>query len=130
MPNDATLARLGVLNGTSDGSWEQDNALFLEVFSGEVLTAFETATIFKPLHRVRTIQHGKSASFPVLGKMSARYHKPGEAILGSNNPPIGQRVIAIDDLLISDVFIYDLEDAKLHFDVRQEYSHQLGVSLA
>lgn len=130
MPNDATLARLGILNGTSDGSWEQENANFLEVFSGEVLTAFETATIFKALHRVRTIQHGKSAAFPVLGKMTARYHVPGEAILGSNNPQIGQRVINIDDLLISDVFIYDLEDAKLHFDVRQEYSHQLGVSLA
>ena len=126
----ANLARLGPMNGVSNGSWEQENANFLEVFSGEVLTAFETATIFKPLHRVRSIQHGKSASFPVLGKMSARYHTPGEPILGSNNPPIGQRVIAIDDLLISDVFIYDLEDAKLHFDVRREYSHQLGVSLA
>ena len=130
MPNNATLAKLGVRNGVSDGSWAQENANFLEVFSGEVLTAFETATIFKDLHRVRTIDHGKSAAFPVLGKMNARYHKPGEAILGSNNPPIGQRVINIDDLLIADVFIYDLEDAKLHFDVRREYSHQLGVSLA
>lgn len=126
----ASLARLGPLNGASDGSWEQENANFLQVFSGEVLTAFETATIFKALHRVRTIDHGKSASFPVLGKMTARYHTPGTPILGSNNPPIGQRVIAIDDLLIADVFIYDLEDAKLHFDVRREYSHQLGVSLA
>ena len=126
----ATLARLGVRNGTSDGSWEQENANFLEIFSGEVLTAFETATIFKPLHQVRTIKHGKSASFPLLGKMSARYHVPGTPILGSNNPQIGQINIAVDDLLIADVFIYDLEDAKLHFDVRQEYSHQLGVALA
>lgn len=130
MANEATLAKLGVRLGQSDGSWEQENANFLEVFSGEVLTAFETATIFKELHRVRTISHGKSAAFPVLGKMKARYHVPGTPILGSNNPQIGQRVINIDDLLISDVFIYDLEDAKLHFDVRREYSHQLGVSLA
>ena len=126
----ATLAKLGVRNGVSDGSWAQENANFLEVFSGEVLTAFETATIFKELHRVRTITHGKSADFPVLGKMSARYHTPGTPILGTNNPPIGKRSINIDDLLIADIFIYDLEDAKLHYDVRKEYSHQLGVSLA
>ena len=126
----ATLAKLGVRNGVSDGSWAQENANFLEVFSGEVLTAFETATIFRDLHRVRTITHGKSAAFPVLGKTTARYHTPGTPILGSNNPKIGQRTINIDDLLIADIFIYDLEDAKLHFDVRKEYSHQLGVSLA
>ena len=126
----ATLARLGVRNGVSNGSWEQENANFLEVFSGEVMTAFETNNIFKELHRIRTITEGKSANFPALGKMTARYHKPGEPILGSNNPKIGQRVINIDDLLIADVVIYDLEDAKLHFEVRQEYSKGLGEALA
>ena len=128
--SNATLAKLGVNNGVSDGSWAQENANFLEVFSGEVLTAFDRANIFKDIHRVRTITHGKSADFPVLGKTTARYHTPGTPILGSNNPAIGHRVINIDDLLIADVFIYDLEDAKLHYDVRQEYSHQLGVSLS
>lgn len=127
---DATLARLGVLNGTSDGSWEQENAVFLEIFSGEVLTAFNTTNIFKDLHRVRTITEGKSASFPALGKMTARYHTPGKPVLGSNNPVIGKRTIAVDDLLLADVFIDDLEDAKLHFDVRQEYSKQLGIVLS
>lgn len=124
------LARLGVRNGVSDGSWEQDNANFLEIFSGEVMTAFETANIFKELHRIRTITEGKSANFPALGKMTGRYHKPGEPILGSNNPKIGSRTINIDDLLIADVVIYDLEDAKLHFEVRKEYSSGLGVALA
>lgn len=126
----ATLSKLGVRNGVSDGSWAQDNANFLEVFSGEVITAFDTTNIFKELHMVRTISSGKSASFPVLGKTVARYHVPGTPITGSNNPHIGQRVINIDDLLIADIVIYDLEDAKLHFDVRREYSHQLGISLA
>jgi hypothetical protein len=94
------------------------------------MTAFENANIFKALHRIRTITHGKSASFPALGKMHARYHVPGTPIVGSNNPAIGQRTINIDDLLIADVVIYDLEDAKLHFEVRQEYSRGLGVALA
>jgi hypothetical protein len=127
---DATLARLGILNGTSDGSWEQDNAVFLEIFSGEVLTVFNTNNIFKDLHYVRTITEGKSASFPALGRANARYHTPGTPILGNNNPDIGKRTISVDDLLIADVFIYDLEDAKLHFDVRREYSKQCGIALS
>ena len=130
MPDNINLARLGLRNRVTDGSYAQENANFLEIFSGEVMTAFDTLAIFKELHRMRTITQGKGASFPALGKMSARYHKPGSAITGSNNPPIGERVINIDDLLISDVSIYDLEDAKLHYDVRGEYSRELGKALA
>ena len=61
---------------------------------------------------VRTIDHGKSAEFPRTWKANARYHDPGTPILGSNNIAINPVVISVDDLLISDVFIYDLEDAK------------------
>jgi hypothetical protein len=131
--DNASLARLGLLDGATTGTgteWAINNAQFLEVFSGEVMTAFESANVFAPLHRVRTIRNGKSAIFPYLGKMSARYHVPGEAIVGSNNPNIGRQVINIDDLLIADVVIYDLEDAKNYFEVRQEYSKGLGVALA
>lgn len=104
--------------------------MFLMKFSGEVMTTFNRNAIFKELHRTRTITEGKGASFPAIGKMTARYHVPGQPILGSNNPKLGERTINIDDLLISDVVIYDLEDAKLHFDVRGEYSRQCGTVLA
>ena len=125
----AILTHLGRINGVG-GTWEQENANFLTVFSGEVMNAFEANNIFKDLHRVRTIKNGKSASFSYLGTMKAKYHVRGEPILGSNNPKIGQRVINVDDLLISDIAIYDLDDAKLHFEVRQEYSTGLGTALA
>ena len=106
------------------------DAMFLKVFLGEVLTAFDEHNIMKELHRVRTIDHGKSASFPILGKAAARYHVPGTPILGSNQIAANERVIAVDDLLIADVSLYDLEDAKNHYDVRQEYSKQIGAALA
>jgi Arc/MetJ family transcription regulator len=94
------------------------------------MTTYRENCIFEPLHVTRTISHGKSAEFPALGKMTARYHTPGTPILGSNNPQIGRTIINIDDLLIADVTIYDLEDMKNHFDVRTEYSAQLGMALA
>lgn len=106
------------------------DALFMKTFTGEVMTAFEEVNIMKDMHRMRTIDHGKSASFAVLGKAAARYHVAGDPILGSNKIAANERIIHIDDLLIADVAIYDLEDAKNHYDVRQEYSKQLGWALA
>lgn len=117
-------------DNNDSGDYTKDNALFLKVFSGEVMTAFEEMNIMKDLHKVRTIKHGKSASFPVMGKATARYHVPGTPILGSNQIATSEMVINIDDLLIADVAIYDLDDAKNHYDVRQEYSRQLGFALA
>lgn len=127
---DATASRLGVVNATTDGTWAQDNALFLKVFAGEVLTAFEETNVFKNLHLIRTISNGHSASFPATWKATARYHTPGTPILGSNQVVANERIIKIDDLLVSDVFIYNLDEAKNHYDVRQIYSRELGNALA
>jgi hypothetical protein len=125
----ANLSRLGAINAVT-GSYAQDNALFLKVFSGEVLTAFQENNVFMPLHSVRTISSGKSAQFPSTWKASAAYHVPGNPILGSNEINHAETVITIDDLLISDVMIYDLDEAKNHYDVRSIYSQQLGAALA
>jgi hypothetical protein len=43
---------------------------------------------------------------------------------------IGEKIITIDDLLIADASIYDLDEAKLHWDVRSIYSQELGRALA
>lgn len=130
MPDNMILSRPGVSNLTTDGSWAQDNANFQQVFMGEVLTAFAETNVMKALHLVRTIDHGKSAEFPVTWKFNARYHTPGEPIMGSNRMPHKPRIINIDDLLIADTFIYNLDDMKNHYDVRGIYSTELGNALA
>ena len=122
-------SRLGVVNTTTDGSWAQDNNLFLQVFAGEVLTAFRKATIFEPLHTVRTIASGKSASFPIIGLNSASYHTPGTMMIG-NRVKHAEAVIKIDDKLASNVFISDIDEAKNHYDVRAPYSAEMGNALA
>lgn len=50
------LSRSGQISGAGD-----QNALFLKVFSGEVLTTFADRNIFLDKTRVRTISSGKSA---------------------------------------------------------------------
>jgi len=126
---DVTLSRAGVINNDA-GTWAKDNALFLKVFSGEVITAFDRACIFKGLAQERTIQNGKSAQFPVTGRFTGRFHTPGKMIEGQGNMAQNEVVIKIDDLLIADAALYDLDEAKNHFDIRGIYSKELGNALA
>ena len=121
---DATVARLGQINGAGDAK-----ALFLKVFSGEVLTAFAENNVFMGRHSVRSIASGKSAQFPATHKATASYHTVGTEIVGQviNN---GERTIDLDDLLISPVFIASIDEAMAHYEFRSEYSKQCGAALA
>lgn len=121
---DATVSRIGQINSSGDAK-----ALFMKVFAGEVLTAFKENCVTEDKHMVRNIQNGKSAQFPILGKVNAEYHTPGKEIIGLNLPA-NERVITIDDLLISHAFIANLDEAMNHYDVRGPYSQELGRALA
>lgn len=106
-------------------------ALFLKVFGGEVLTAFARTSVTANRHMQRQISSGKSAQFPVIGRTKAAYLQPGES-LDDKRKDIkhAEKTINIDGLLTADVLIYDIEDAMNHYDVRSEYTSQIGESLA
>jgi len=123
----ATVSRLGLVNATGTSF----DALFLKVFSGEVLTAFSQNNIFnEALHTVRTIASGKSASFPVLGTATAAYHVIGEPLVGANQIKANEKIINIDDMLISQAVVAKLDELKNHYDVRSIYTAELGKALA
>jgi len=153
------LSALGQTNGTTgwSGTYATDTALFLKLFAGEVLSTFETTSVMLPLHTVRTISEGKSAQFPVTGIATAGYHVPGTSIIdgamstvfaaptSAGSPttsitvPTGtylnqikhaERVINVDDQLISSAFIAKLDEARNHYDVRSIYSTEIGRALA
>lgn len=60
---------------------------------------------------------------------NAEYHTPGTEILGQDVKS-SEVIIAIDGLLISHVFIADIDEAMSHFDVRGRYSNIMGTKLA
>ena len=120
----AIVDRLGQIN--QEGN---ERALFLKVFAGEVLTSFARSNMMLDKTTVRTITHGKSASFPVVGKIGAEYHVPGTEITGLKVNR-NEVIINIDDLLISHVFIADIDEAMNHYDVRSIYSTEMGRKLA
>ena len=123
----ATVSRLGLVNNTGTDFDE----LFLKTFSGEILTAFAENNIFnEAMHTVRSIASGKSAQFPVLGTATAAYHTVGTPLVGANQIKANEKIINIDDLLISQAFVADIDSLKNHYDVRQTYSAELGKALA
>lgn len=114
--------------GQANNAGAQD-ALFIKVFSGEVMTAFAEACVTETRHLVRNITNGKSASFPILGQTTAAFHTPGVEIVGGALPA-NERVITIDDLLVSSLFLSNIDEAKNHYDVRGPYSSEIGNALA
>lgn len=121
---DNNVTRVGQINAAGDV-----DALFLKVFAGEVLAAFHTQNLALSRTQVRSISNGKSAQFPRTGLVNARYHTPGTEIVGQSTNQ-AEVVITIDDLLISDVSIANIDEAKSHFDVRSIYSNEMGEALA
>ena len=131
MPVNYTAHRPGLPNaGSGSGNANDARSMFLKLYAGEVLTAFQSKNIMMPLHRVRTISKGKSAQFPMTGKYrDASYHTPGAEIVPTASKQ-GERIIAIDDLLVNAQFIPNIDEAMSHYDIRSIYTQEAGFGLS
>jgi len=125
--NPAQLTRPGQSNSTGDA-----RALYLKLFSGEMFKGFQHNAIARDLVMRRTLQNGKSLQFIYTGHTKAEFHTPGNSILGDSNnaPPVAEKTITVDDLLISSAFLYDLDETLSHYDMRSEISRKIGYALA
>ena len=123
----ADLTRPGADNGGADS-----RALYLKLFSGEMFKGFQRNTIARDLVTKRTLKNGKSLQFIYTGRTTAEYHVPGQSILGNSDgaPPVAEKTITIDDLLISSAFVYELDETLAHYDLRGEISKKIGYALA
>ena len=123
----ADLTRPGQSNSTGDS-----RALYLKLFSGEMFKGFQRNTIARDLVTKRTLKNGKSLQFIYTGRTTAEYHVPGRSILGNSDgaPPVAEKTITVDDLLISSAFLYELDETLAHYDLRSEVSRKIGYALA
>tara|TARA_Y100000361_G_scaffold140620_1_gene144920 strand:- start:729 stop:1853 length:1125 start_codon:yes stop_codon:yes gene_type:complete len=122
-----SLTRPGADNGGADA-----RALYLKLFSGEMFKGFENNAIARDLVMKRTLKNGKSLQFIYTGRTTAEYHTPGNAILGNSDgaPPVAEKTITVDDLLISSAFVYELDETLAHYELRGEISKKIGYALA
>ena len=125
--NPAQLTRPGSDNGGADA-----RALYLKLFSGEMFKGFQNNTIARDLVMKRTLKNGKSLQFIYTGRTTSEFHTPGQSILGNDQsaPPVAEKTITCDDLLISSAFVYELDEVLSHYDLRSEISRKIGYALA
>ena len=121
------LVNIGQSNLSGD-----KRALYLKLFSGEMFKGFQHNAIARDLVMKRTLKNGKSLQFIYTGRTTAEYHTPGNAILGNSDgaPPVAEKTVTVDDLLISSAFVYDLDETLSHYDLRSEISRKIGYALA
>ena len=126
-PLKAQLTRQGQLNSAGDA-----RALYLKLFSGEMFKGFQHESIARDLVMKRTLKNGKSLQFIYTGRTTAEFHTPGNSILGNSDgaPPVAEKTITCDDLLISSAFVYELDETLAHFELRGEISKKIGYALA
>ena len=122
-----SLTRPGQQQSTGDA-----RALYLKLFSGEMFKGFQNNTIARDLVMKRTLTNGKSLQFIYTGRTKAEYHTPGNSILGNSDgaPPVAEKTITCDELLISSAFVYELDETLAHYDLRGEISKKIGYALA
>ena len=127
----AALTGPGADNGAIANTTER-RALYLKLFSGELFKGFQHNTIARDLVMKRTLKNGKSLQFIYTGRTTAEYHTPGNSILGNGDsaPPVAEKTITVDDLLISSAFVYELDETLAHYDLRGEISRKIGYALA
>lgn len=109
-------------------------ALALKVFSGAVLEAFTSATKFwdntgNVISR-KVLTSGKSAQWPIMGvDPTAEDHTPGTFMSGGSIQST-ERVVVVDDYLVSYVDVSYADINLAHWDVLAPYAKKLGRALA
>ena len=108
----ADVKFLGSANGANENTTAGRRALYLKLFSGEMFKGFQNNTIARDLVMKRTLKNGKSLQFIYTGRTKSEFHTPGNSILGNSDgaPPVAEKTITVDDLLISSAFVYNLDE--------------------
>ena len=112
-----------------------DYTLFLKVYGGEVVKAYNLASDVHNKLRSRTIQSGKSATFPTISKEEAKIFTPGQDLFSDSNGyesdmSNDEKVVSINKMLIATAFVDEVEEMMAHYDVRGPYAEQMGAALA
>ena len=126
MAQNYTGLRSGMVNAANNS-----RALYLKLYAGEVMTAFQTKNVMMNYTRTRNISKGKSAQFIMTGKhRTAGYHTPGNEIIPGTTAKQTERIVTIDDLLIVNQFIPNIDEAMAQYDIRSVYSSEAAYGLA
>ena len=124
---------IGSNNGTGNGALptaSSDRELFAKKFSTDVMKYFMDTNVAKALITSKSIESGKSESFPVVGNATAVDIANDGGELAVQNLKATEREIAIGDLTVAHAWITDLDKAMVHYDSQSAQAESIGRALA
>lgn len=119
--------------GATTGGAAGDNKLWLPIWSGEVMYAYDQYRMFEPLVESRTIASGRAMEFPIMGTVNM---KPawfaGEELIGNTGDHVSKTFsVTLDNRPIASYFELDNIDLMItQWQYRQELARQAGQTLA
>jgi hypothetical protein len=104
--------------------------MWLPVYGGEVITAFQEYNQFLDKVNYKTITSGTTMKFPATWKIGSEYHEAGTELLGLDVETKEYSISLDDRPLVAHFEVDDIDTAMAHFDVRNEIATETGRELA
>lgn len=106
--------------------------LWLPVFGGEILAAFEEYNTFNGKVRSAVVSEGNTAHFPSLGRMDSEIHARGAEMIGMPSEQTDRQITLEDRPVVSHFETDDIERLLTYYagTQRAELAKQAGRALA
>ena len=131
---DATATGLAYRGSSTAGTSNTTppGKLWLPVWSGEVIHAYDEYNSFEPLVMSKTISSGREMQYPVTGTVSLNSSwDAGEELLGNQDSTSGTFKVVLDNRPMAAHFEIDNIDLMLtQWEFRAELARQAGMTLA
>ena len=121
------------VTSTSSDGVAGTNKLWLPIWSGEVMTAFDQYRVFGSTTESRTIASGRVAEFPIMGTVALKSAwGAGEELVGNTNDHVSKTIaVQLDARPIATHFELDNIDLMIsQWEYRSELARQAGQTLA
>lgn len=125
MADNPNLSRSGQVNLQGDPF-----ALYRDQFEAELITEFHGQQKIKEFVKTKTIEKGKSASFPNIGKVDAKYVYAGEVLIGNQQIAHSETTINLDPFLVADIKIPEVDTLMAEYDDREQIKKEMAMALA
>lgn len=116
---------IGANNGAGD-----DRALFEKKMETDVLKYFQNTNIVKEKVTNKSINAGKSDSFPIAGNATAEEIANDASELDIRSIKATERTIVIGAMTVAHSWLTDLDSAMVHYDAKSAHIESIGRALA
>jgi len=124
--------RYGAPTAATDSVAGDSAKLWLPIWSGEVLHAYDEYNMFEGRVTSKSIASGREMEFPITGTVSLKAEwGAGEYLFGGENSSAGNFAVSLDNRPMAAHFELDNVDLMItQWEYRQELARQAGQTLA